>query len=131
MDQGTPMLSVWGTEGGWGGGVAVIHPDAGGCWFCLQIAIDRGTIPAAPAEAGRRVQPRGCGAPTFTGSSFDMLEIVAQALRCARRTLLEPPRPSTVHACSMRSPDGEELDAPVWETFALERQPRCPCCGSN
>jgi hypothetical protein len=131
MDQGTPMLCVWGTEGGWGGGVAEIRPDAGGCWFCLQIAIDRGAIPAAPAEGDRRVQPRGCGAPTFTGSSFDMLEIVAQALRCARRTLLEPPRPSTVHVCSMRSRDGKELDAPIWETFALDRQLECPCCGKD
>ena len=130
-DAGAPMLSVWGTEGGWGGAVAEIRPGSGGCWFCLQLAIDRGAIPAPPAEQAGLIQPRGCGAPTFTGASYDMLEIVAQAVRCARRILLEPPRPSTVHICWMRCEDGRELDAPAWQTFALERQPGCPCCAQS
>jgi len=128
-EQRTPMLCAWGTEGGWGGAVAELRPEqGGGCWFCLQIAIDEESVPAPPAEPGGLVQPRGCGAPTFTGSSFDMLEIVAQTLRCARRMLLEPPRRSSVHLCSMRSRDGRELAAPVWETLTLDPQPRCPYC---
>jgi len=130
-DEGVPMLSVWGTEGGWGGAVAEIRPGSAGCWFCLQMAIDQGAIPSPPAERSALVQPRGCGAPTFTGASYDMLEIVAQAVRSARRMLLEPPRPSTVHVCAMHSQDGRELDAPIWHTFALERQPGCPYCDAR
>lgn len=127
---GIPMLSIWATEGGWGGGVAEIRPDGDGCWYCLQRHLADGSIPAPPAEPSSRVQPRGCGAPTFTATSFDMLEIVAQAMRATRRILLEPPGHSVVHICATRLPDGTETATPVWSTHALLAHPDCHCARS-
>lgn len=127
---GIPMLSVWATEGGWGGGVAEIRPDGYGCWYCLQRHLADGSIPAPPAEPASSVQPRGCGAPTFTAASFDMLQIVAQAMRATRRILLQPPGRSVVHICATRLPDGTETPTPIWSTHALLAHPDCHCARS-
>jgi molybdopterin/thiamine biosynthesis adenylyltransferase len=126
-EQDIPLISAWGTEGGWGGAVAVIYPQ-GGCWFCLQLHLSERTITAPPAEPTGRVQPRGCAAPTFTATSYDMLEIVAQTMRCARRVLLEQPVGSLVHVCASRTVEGMETPAPQWTTHTLNIHPRCPCC---
>jgi molybdopterin/thiamine biosynthesis adenylyltransferase len=126
-EQEIPLISAWGTEGGWGGAVAVINPQ-GGCWFCLQLHLAEHTIPAPPAEPTGRVQPRGCAAPTFTATSYDMLEVVAQSMRCVRRVLLEQPAESLVHVCATRTVDGTETPAPQWTTHALNTHSHCPCC---
>jgi hypothetical protein len=123
-----PLLTMWGTEGGWGGAVASVVPGAGGCWHCLQLGIDDGTIPAAPFEVGGAIQPRGCAALTFTGTSSDLLEVVAHGLRVARRLLLDPDPGCMVHVCSMRDAEGQELPAPQWNSQALDIHPRCPVC---
>jgi ThiF family/Prokaryotic E2 family B len=125
-----PLLSLWATEGGWGGAVAELVPGAPGCWYCLQSWLGDGSIQPPPAEPAGSVQPRGCGALTFTGTSFDMLEIVAQAMRSASRLLRASSTSSTVHVCAMRGADGLELPAPVWRTYAIAAHPRCPCCAS-
>jgi len=126
-----PLLSIWATEGGWGGGVAEILPARdSGCWHCLQLRLADGSLPAPPAEPGGSVQPRGCAAPTFTGSGFEMLEIVIQAMRSSRRMLLTPPSRSSVRICAMRTPEGGELPAPHWTSHDLAIHPSCPCCVS-
>jgi ThiF family len=124
---GIPLLSIWATEGGWGGAVAELAPGAPGCWYCLQLRLADGTIPAPPGEPSSNVQPRGCSAPTFSATSFDMLEIVAQAMRAARRLLLAPTGRSTVHVCSTRNADGSERLAPEWSSYDLQAHPECRC----
>jgi hypothetical protein len=127
---GIPLLSIWATEGGWGGGIVELQPDSPGCWYCLQLRLADGSVPAPLAEPNSNVQPRGCSAPTFTATSFDMLEIVAQTMRATRRILLAPTGISTVHICSTRNPDGSERSAPHWSTHRLQAHPECPCCCS-
>ncbi len=124
---GIPLLSIWATEGGWGGAVAEIAPGTSGCWYCLQLCLADGTIPTPPGEPSSNVQPRGCSAPTFSATSFDMLEIVAQAMRATRRLLLTPTDCSTVHLCSTRNADGSERLAPEWSSHHLQIHPECPC----
>jgi hypothetical protein len=122
-----PLLSIWATEGGWGGAVAELVPGAPGCWYCMQLRLGDGTIPTPPAEPSSNVQPRGCSASTFSATSFDMLEIVAQAMRAARRVLLAPTGRSTVHVCSTRNADGSERLAPEWNSYDLQAHPECRC----
>lgn len=78
-------LMVAGTTGGWGGEVALISRQAGsGCWMCYraaQVAKDIPTPPTDDPEA--KVQPRGCGSPTFTGTGFDMQQIALVGVRKA------------------------------------------------
>jgi hypothetical protein len=123
-----PLLSVWGTEGGWGGAVAELAPGAGGCWYCLQLRLADGSIPMPPAEPNSYIQPRGCSAPTFSATSFDMLEIVAQTMRAARRNLVGTAATAIVHVCSVRDGHGSELPAPVWTSHPLQVHPDCRCC---
>jgi ThiF family/Prokaryotic E2 family B len=128
--EGIPLLSIWATEGGWGGAVAEFAVGAAGCWYCLQLRLADGTIPTPPAEPSSNVQPRGCSAPTFSATSFDMLEIVSQAMRAARRLLLAPTGRSMVHVCSTRNADGSERLAPEWNSYDLQAHPECRCCSA-
>ncbi len=125
---GIPLLSLWATEGGWGGGVAYLPPGRGGCWYCLQHGLADASLPIPPAEPAAMVQPRGCGAPTFTGSSFQMLEIVLQAMRSTQRALTGSAKSATLHVCAARDEHGEELETPVWSTHAIPVHPACACC---
>jgi hypothetical protein len=126
---GLPFLTLWATEGAWGGAVASIPPGGEGCWQCLQLAIADGTLPAPPFEPGGPIQPRGCATRTFTGTGYDALEIVTQALRVTRRVLLEPALPhSTLDVCALRDADGRELAVPQWVGHTIERHPGCVAC---
>lgn len=130
-EQTLPQVYAWATEGAYGGVVARIVPRETGCWFCLQLALDNGSVAAPPREPAGTTQPRGCGTPTFTGESFNLLPIVAQAARATTGVLLGAhPVGQDVSVMTLR--DGDiAAPAPLWATYSLERHPRCPVCASD
>jgi hypothetical protein len=73
--RGIGYLSLWGTNGGWGGMAVLIRPDSEACWVCFLHHLTDGTIPVPPEAPSPFVQPPGCASPTFTGSGFDMDEV--------------------------------------------------------
>lgn len=114
------------TEGARGGQVVAIVPGAGGCWFCWKKWAEEGSIPLPPSGADGSVQPRGCSAPTFTGASFDLLPIAAQAARVAAAVLRhETEQASTVWVCELPE-DG--IAPPQWQAHPIEVHPDCPYC---
>ncbi|MGH2833129.1 MAG: ThiF family adenylyltransferase, partial [Solirubrobacteraceae bacterium] len=120
------QLYLSATEGARGGQVILIVPGAGGCWHCWKAHAFEGTTPLPPAEPGGTVQPRGCASPTFTGTSFDLSPIVAQAARAAAAAL----RPlaelsSTAWVCSLAD-DG--TGPPTWTSHSIAVHPGCPFC---
>lgn len=124
-EQSVGQVFAWGTEGGWGGAVASLFPDSGGCWMCLQLAFADGSIELPPAAPDAPFQPRGCTDPTFAAAGFSLTPIVAQAARCTARLLAEESA-SQVHVCSLQTEDGE-LPAPVWTTSVISVHAECPC----
>jgi hypothetical protein len=130
-EQSLPQLYFWGTEGSYGGAVVRCLPGETGCWFCLQLAIEDGSIPGPPHEPGGTTQPRGCGTPTFTGESFNLLPLVAQAARVASATLLGTlPAGQDAFVLSLRDGDVPAA-APQWTAYALTKHPRCPHCAAE
>jgi len=132
-EAGIPQVYVTATEGGWGGVVARVLPGVTGCWYCLQMRLDEQSITPPPAAPTGTVQPRGCAAPTWTGTSFDALPIVAQAVRTACFTLLSgraPDDPRDVFVCAQQARTPTELDSPFWTSYALEPHDACPVCAA-
>jgi hypothetical protein len=124
-EHGLAQVHAWGTEGGWGGAVACLRPGSGGCWMCLQLAFEDGSIPLPPGTPDPPLQPRGCADPTFAAPGYALTPIVAQAARAAAR-LLAGAGAGEVHVCTLQDDSGE-LPAPRWETFEIPIHERCPC----
>jgi hypothetical protein len=129
-----PLMLVSSTEGAWGGRVVLLRPNATGCWHCLQRALDDGRVPLPPAEPTGSVQPRGCATRTFTGTSFDLAEVVAQAARTAVRALAAAEAPPgalpAVAVVELHGADGP-LPAPRWTTYELPPDAGCELCGGD
>jgi len=130
--RGLPYLCVTATNGGWGGMVALIRPDAGGCWMCLMYHIEGKTIPTPPEDPSGPIQPAGCADPTFTGTGFDIDQVALHAVRVAVGALLrdtpdgyEAPTPD-VALVALRDPDGAPA-LPMWTGHQLTRHESCPC----
>lgn len=87
-DAGIPYISVEGMFGGWSGKIFRFMPGRDqGCWVCYKHALDKGLIPQPPADEREDVQQPGCGDLTFTGASFDLVEVALTAVRIAVSTL--------------------------------------------
>ena len=125
QEQGMSQVFSWGTEGGWGGAVACLSPNSGGCWMCLQLAFADGTIGLPPAAPDAPFQPRGCTDPTFAAAGFSLTPIVAQSAKCTAR-LLAGGGAGQVHVCSLQGEEGE-LPAPLWVTSQIRVHAECPC----
>lgn len=125
QEKRVPQVFAWGTEGGYGGAVAAIAPGRGGCWMCLQLAFEDGSIALPTAMDGPALQPRGCTDPTFTAAGFALTPIVAQAARVACR-LAHHRGESEVHVCELHDGD-RELPAPRWVSSPIPIHERCPC----
>ena len=88
--------------------------------------------PARDDESGR-VQPTGCGDPTFIGAGFDLAELALTGARVVVSTLCEgipggyPEAEWDVGVLALRDTAGR-LIAPVWSTHALRKHPRCQSC---
>lgn len=126
VERGLPQVYAWSTEGGWGGAISALGAgEGGGCWMCLQLAFDEGTIPLPPAAPDPPREPRGCGDTTFAAAGFELTPIVAQCARTVVR-LLAGEGAGEVHVCWLHDADGE-LPAPKWESFLIPVHERCPC----
>jgi len=133
-DIGIPQVYVTATAGGWGGIVARITPGRTGCWWCLRRRIDDKSIPHPPCAETGTTQPRGCSAPTWTGTSFDALPLVAQAARTATFTLLggrDDAASADVFICSQEAETSVQLRAPEWTTHRLDPHPECEACAAR
>lgn len=127
-ERGVPYVAVWSTNGGWGGVVVRIRPDREACWLCLQLAFNDRLIPHAPEDPGPRIQPAGCGSPTFTGTSFDLAPVWTAGVRLAVSTLAPDTYGASdwdVAVVSLRDEHGG-LIMPTWTTHVLDRHERCP-----
>jgi molybdopterin/thiamine biosynthesis adenylyltransferase len=126
---GLTQLYVSATEGARGGIVARVIPDEGGCWMCLQLGIEDGSIPLPGHADPLTLQPQGCNSLTYTAASFDLAPITAQAARVAASTLsAEPDRGGSVaFVCSMEP----RLSPPQWATVAIDPHADCPRCGGS
>lgn len=130
-DLGLRQLLVSATEGARGGQIARLVPGGGGCWHCWKRHVSDGTIPLPPRDDTGTVQPRGCAEATFTGTSFDLLPIVAQAARAATATLAEGPEDrltSVVWVCVLPEAGAS---APLWSEHPVTRHPECARCATD
>lgn len=126
-DRGVPAIFVSATEGARGGLVARIDPAAGGCWMCLQLALEAGDIPVPAHAEPLTLQPRGCSDLTYSGAGFDLLPVSAQAARVAAATLTPGAASSgsIVFVCSLAE---DNLAPPQWSSHPLSSRPDCPIC---
>jgi len=131
-ERGIPFVQVYGTRGAWGGLVMREVPGkTEGCWMCLQHAITDGTIVPPPEDPTGGVQPLGCGDPTFTGTSFDVLNVALAGVRMSVSTLCMgitgayPEIDWDVGILEMVAKDGAPV-APAWRTSRLLRHAGCP-----
>lgn len=137
-ERSIPYVVAWGTQGAWGGIVAVFRPGDRdrGCWVCLQHSLTDGTIPRAPEDPASRVQPAGCSSPTFTGTCFDLAPVSNVAARVAVGELLKgeaggyPRADWDVARISVRDNDGTLIPLRV-ETFTLGLHPGCDSCRTS
>lgn len=125
--RGLPQVYVSATEGARGGLVALVEPDGGGCWYCLQLRLEDGSIPLPAHAEPLTLQPRGCGSLTYRGAGYDLLPIAAQAVRVVAATLgdNEEAKRSVVFVCDFAA---DRLGAPSWSEHRLECHPGCPHC---
>ncbi len=135
-----PYIGLSGTWGAWGGRVVRIIPNRTGCWSCYRLACKESIIPEPPCAPDEQkkglVQPTGCADPTFTGASFDMLQIALMGVRMAVSTLCEgvadayPPITYDIVHIHLRSKDGL-LIPPIFNTYETSPNPECPNCHGN
>lgn len=131
-ERGLAQIYASITEGGLGGLVARCVPGVTGCWRCLQLGLDDGSIPMPASDPEATLQPRGCASLTFTGTSFSAVPVVAQAMRVATETLLGG-RPEQVEAdhdvfvMSLPPARDRPLAPPEWAALPLRPHPECGC----
>ena len=141
-----PYVGVSSTQGGWGGVVMRIRPGiTRGCWACVQLGINDGTIEAPPFDAANgAVQPAGCAEPTYTGANFDLGHVALMGVRLAIATLCSAagaaasPRSTSAYpdfdwdvgVLALRDTDGRSI-APTWRTYPLPPHPNCQTCAAR
>ncbi|MCO6177480.1 ThiF family adenylyltransferase [Ciceribacter sp. RN22] len=124
---GKTMVSLAATASLKGGTVSLYRPTSG-CPICREHAYVEGTIPRAPGatDYSELTQPPGCAENTFTGASFDLQELVLQAVRLSVETLDDGAgRSSVVQTLSLH--DGTRRTLPAWTENELPASPRCGC----
>lgn len=129
-ERGLRQLYVSATEGARGGLVACVDPGVGGCWLCLQLRLEDGSIPLPAHAEPHTLQPRGCGSLTYSGAGYDLLPVVAQAARVAIAMLTgNGANGSSAFVCSF---EGDERSTPPsWSTHELAPHPDCPLCAKS
>jgi ThiF family len=125
-EHGIHQLFISATEGARGGLVASVEAGRGGCWICLQLGLEDGSIPLPAHAEPATLQPRGCSSLTYTGAGFDLLPIIAQAARVAAAILGEGEAVGSVaFVCSLPE---DRAAPPVWSAHPIEPHPDCPTC---
>lgn len=129
-----PFVSIWGTQGAMGGQVLRVIPGkTKGCWLCsMHLRVNK-KIKQPPADIKGAIQARGCGDLSFTGSSFDMLNIALAGVRQAVSILCEgeenayPSLNWDLSILSLYNEKGEPIN-PAWEEQELNIHPDCAYC---
>lgn len=131
---GIPYIFFSATPGGWGGRVVRFMPGrTGGCYLCFRYACFDESIPVPQSDPAELVQPIGCADPTFTGTSFNLMEVSLTATRLAVSTLLDGSSTSKgeydwdVAVLALRSPGGKAI-LPSWMHYTIKKHPSCPIC---
>ena len=135
--RGIPFISVYGTPGVWGGAIIRCLPENedSGCWMCYQYALKDGLIPTPPRNRNGDVQAAGCGDISFTGTSFELANLVSSGVRFAMGTLCRsengyPDIPTDIAVLSLVDDYGNAI-FPKWTTHHLNKHPECPYCNET
>ena len=130
-----PFVLVESRPGGWGGIVARITPEIDGCFYCFRHHLTEGTIKTPPqASEDQDIQPLGCISPTCTAASFDTTTIslsgvrLASAILCSGSEGAYPDLDFDIGVLSIRNPDTNRTTFPEWQTYQLEKHPKCEHC---
>jgi hypothetical protein len=128
-DRRIPYVALSATPGAWGGTVLRIDPRrTHACWSCFSRARYDRTIVGPPEDPAALDQPPGCAEPTFTGASFDLLNVVTMAVRLTVATLADdhsyPDLPFDGATLALRDDDGVPI-LPTWTPFSLSVAPQC------
>ena len=85
-------------------------------------------LPAA--DPAGLLQPPGCAARTFTGTSFDLCEIVNEAARvtCGLFDGGYPVTEWQLGVCDLRQADGTRIP-PSWSAVEISAREGCACLG--
>ena len=133
-DSGIPYIGVDATPGGWGGRIIRITPQStAGCYYCYRCAQANKLIPDPPMHPEDEIQPVGCADPTFTGASFDLVQVSLMGVRMAVSTLCSPKLGGYPEAkwdvtiISLRGDEGDMI-LPHYQGFQIERNPECSRC---
>ncbi|WP_250182597.1 HesA/MoeB/ThiF family protein [Aeromicrobium fastidiosum] len=133
----TPLLTVAGTPGLWGGWAALIRPGRTGCTECLaHHRADHSTLsnspwPAPPADADGWTSPVGCSEPTFTGTTSSAGAISHHASRVAIHHLAEDRQlGGDYYVATLHNQHGNPVPA-SWRTVDLPPHPACENHSSN
>ena len=125
--------SVYATPGVWGGVVMRYIPGVTqGCWMCLQYALKEGLIPSPPANRDGNIQAAGCGDISFTGTSFELDNIVSSGVRLAISSLClnekgYPNMNTDIGILSLIDDYGNPI-FPKWTSHLLDKHSNCPYC---
>ena len=128
-----PFISLYGTPGVWGGAVMRHIPKTSqGCWMCYQYSLRDGIIPTPPTNRDGSVQAAGCGDISFTGTSFELDNIVSTGVRFAISTLCKsesgyPDIDTDVGILSLIDDYGHPI-FPKWTSHILQQHIDCPYC---
>lgn len=131
-----PYVIVSATPGVWGGTVVSFEPEkTKGCYMCYVEAKGDNTIPAPPSDPAGNLQALGCGDLSFTGTGFDLMNIIAAGVRVSVGLLCKDD-PSgyelvgkDVRILSLRGKNNEPI-LPEWFTQELQVHHACISCNS-
>lgn len=129
-----PYICIAGTNNGLGGYVLRVVPGkTEGCWMCFRFFQEEDKAFQPPADTSNFIQPIGCADPTFTGSSFDLMNVSLTGVKLAVSTLCSgvenayPESDWDIGILSLRDEKGKSI-APSWKTLPLDKHPKCPYC---
>lgn len=132
----TAYVLVSATPGIWGGSVVSLEPGkTKGCYMCYVEAKGDGTIPIPPSDPKGELQAPGCGDLSFTGTGFDLMNIISTGVRvsvgilCKDETNGYEVVEKDVRILSLRGKNHEPI-LPDWFTLDLQVHHGCAYCNS-
>lgn len=133
--QNRPFLLANATPGAWGGMVAQFRADRRhSCWLCMRSSLYEPPSEDLPhADPRGELQPPGCAARTFTGTSFDLQEVALEAVRVAVGLVGAedgyPQTPWQLSILNLRANDRTRI-LPQWSSKEIIKRPNCKCLDS-
>lgn len=131
-----PYVLVSATPGVWGGSVVSFEPDkTKGCYMCFIEARGDETVPTPPSDPKGDLQAPGCGDISFTGTGFDLMNIIATGVRISVGILCKDKANGNeavgkdIRILSLRDKDGGPI-LPQWITQDMQVHHGCTYCNS-